>query len=77
MKTVGLVILICGYIIGFIGGLLILILAFQESVLWGLGCLFLPFVSLIFAIMFWDDSKTASFISLGGGALILLGRILH
>ncbi|HEV3235908.1 MAG TPA: hypothetical protein VGZ25_02900, partial [Gemmataceae bacterium] len=77
METVGLIILIIGYIIGIVGGLMLLVLAFQESALWGLGCLFVPFVSIIFIIMYWDDAKNAFFISLGGSALIVLGTLLH
>lgn len=39
-------------------GIKLLILAFQESVLWGLGSLFVPFVSLIFIIMHWERCKS-------------------
>jgi hypothetical protein len=77
VETVGLIILIIGYIIGIVGGLMLLVLAFQESALWGLGCLFVPFVSIIFIIMYWDDAKNAFFISLGGSVLIFLGTLLH
>jgi len=32
-------------------------LAFEESVLWGLGYLFVPLVALIFIIRNWYDAK--------------------
>ncbi|MEQ9497006.1 MAG: hypothetical protein RIT81_09105 [Deltaproteobacteria bacterium] len=41
------------------------VLAFQESVLWGIGSIMVPFVSLVFAIMFWDVTKKPFLISLG------------
>jgi len=36
------------------------IVAFKESILWGLGCLIVPFVSLVFLIVFWNDAKNRS-----------------
>lgn len=54
---------IVGYIVIIIGilGLLatsiwFLVLTFKEGILWGLGCLFLPLVSLVFLIKFWRDA---------------------
>ncbi|MGB0372408.1 MAG: hypothetical protein ACPGN3_13830 [Opitutales bacterium] len=35
----------------------LIILAFAESVLWGLGFLFVPFVSLIFIFKYWHMTK--------------------
>ncbi len=32
-------------------------IALEESVGWGLACLFLPFASLIFTIRHWDEAK--------------------
>lgn len=40
-----------GLAILFIGTIWFLIVAFSENILWGLGCLFLVPVSLIFLIM--------------------------
>jgi len=58
MEIVGGIILFIGVIIGLIYGIKLLILAFQTSVLWGLGYLFVPFVSLIFIVMHWDKTKS-------------------
>ena len=38
-------------------GIQILIKAFQQSIWWGLGYLFVPFVGLFYIVMFWDDAK--------------------
>lgn len=60
-------------IVGFFG---FLIAAFQESVLWGLGVLFLPFVSLIFLITNWSRAKGPFFLQLYGLAFVIVAAIL-
>lgn len=57
MEYVGYACLAIGLIIALIYGIQLLILAFKESVLWGLGYLFVPFVALIFIFMHWDKTK--------------------
>ena len=51
------ILLIIGYLLLFIGGLLFLVEMFKESILWGLGGMFISPVSLIFLIMHWDAAK--------------------
>jgi hypothetical protein len=67
---------VVGTFIALIGGIWIAVLAFQESVLWGLGCLFIPFVSLIFVILHWDTAWKPFLIALAGVALTMLGSLL-
>ena len=43
---------------------MLLIVAFQESLLWGLGSLFVPLVGLIFICLNWDVSKRPVLIKL-------------
>jgi hypothetical protein len=45
-----------GGFLSLIGGIWFLAKAFGTSVLWGLGCMFVPFVGLIFLIMYFKDS---------------------
>ena len=40
---------------------------------WGLGSLFVPFVSLIFVILNWQDSKKPFLIQVVGVVLCLVG----
>lgn len=56
-----------------IGGIGTLIAAFKTSILWGLGCLLLAPVSLIFLILHWDVAKNPFFLQLAGVALMLIG----
>jgi hypothetical protein len=57
MQTVGIIFSVIGLIIALVFGIKLLILAFKESALWGLGSMFIPFVGLIFVIKFWDKTK--------------------
>ncbi len=75
MSAIGIVFLVVGVIVALIGGIWILVLAFQESALWGLGCLFVPFVTLIFVIMHWDKAGKPFLINLGGAAVMALGVV--
>jgi len=61
--------LIVAMILSAVGGIWLLVVAFKESVWWGLGSLLLPFVGLIFAIMHWQVAKRPFLISLAGGIL--------
>lgn len=62
-----------GILISAVGGIWLLVVAFQESVLWGLGCLFIPIVSLVFVIMHWEKGGKPFLVSLGGGVIAVVG----
>ena len=57
-------------------GIQILIKAFQQSIWWGLGYIFVPFVSLIYIVMFWDDTKKPFLYSLACVPVFVLGMVL-
>jgi len=57
METFGTILIVIGLIIAVVYGIILLIKAFQTHILWGLGSLFVPFVSLVFVIMHWDVAK--------------------
>ena len=40
-------------------GIIILVKAFQTSILWGLGSLFIPFVILIFVFLGYQGAKNS------------------
>jgi len=65
-----------GGIIMFVGGIMFLIVAFKESVLWGLGSMFVPFVSLVFLIKFWGQAKRPFFIQLAGLPFYFIGWVI-
>lgn len=55
-----------------IGGIGFLIAAFRTSLLWGLGCLFLSPLQIIYLFTHWNSAKRAFFIQLVGGAIMLM-----
>lgn len=76
MQYVGIAIMLVGAVLSLYGGIRILIAAFQKSVLWGLGCLFIPFVILIFVIQNWAETKTPFLINIAGAVLTVVGSAL-
>ena len=57
------------------GGIWFLIESFRASIWWGLGCLFIPFIDLIFLITHWNVAAKPFWISVLG-SLIAVGAIL-
>jgi hypothetical protein len=76
MAGVGTALYLIGALIGLACGIWIAVLAFQESVLWGLGCLLLPIVSLVFVFLYWEIGRKPFLVSLGGAALMVVGSLL-
>ncbi len=62
-----------GLAIFVIGGIGTLIAAFKTSLLWGLGCLFISPISLIFLIVHWNVAKNPFFLQLVGCILLIIG----
>jgi hypothetical protein len=72
----GLVLTVGGVASMLVGGLMVLIAAFKESVLWGVGYIFVPLVGLVFVILHWDKAGQGFLISLAGAGAMLLGTVL-
>ncbi|RDZ29444.1 hypothetical protein [Lysobacter silvisoli] len=62
-----------GLALSVIGGLWIVVNAFRESVLWGLGSLLIPLVALVFAIMNFGQNKIPLLLCVIGAVLIFMG----
>lgn len=56
-----------------IGGVGTLIAAFKTSILWGIGCLLIAPISLLFLIMHWDNAKNPFFLQLIGFGIMFFG----
>lgn len=76
MEVIGTILVIVGVIIMIVGGIMLLIVAFKESIWWGLGSIFVPIVALVFLIMHWQKAKKSFFIWLAGFAVSILGTVL-
>jgi len=61
-----LIFLWLGYALCFLGGLWIVVLAWQKGILWGVGCLVFPFLQLIYVALNWKEAKSAFFVQVAG-----------
>jgi len=76
MAILALFLMGTGYLISFVGGLWLLIKAFQENKLWGILVLFVPFASVVFILLHWDEAKKPTLCSLGGLAVVFMGAFV-
>ena len=71
---VGLIVLVGLYLVVSVGTTLWgIVIAFQESVSWGLLSLFVPCAHLVFVIKFWDRAKTPFLIHIAAVVVFLGG----
>jgi hypothetical protein len=59
---------VCG-LVAVAGGIWLLVVAFKESLVWGLVCLLCPPAPIVFAIMHWEKAKKPFLIELCGAVL--------
>lgn len=71
------ILILAGFGLTFIGAIMIAIAAFKESVLWGIGCLVVPLVALIFVIMHFKESKGGLMAYAAGIAAMLAGAVIR
>lgn len=55
-----------GIIMMVVGGIWTLIVAFKESIVWGLACFFIPPVTFVFLFLHWPEAKRPFFLQLAG-----------
>lgn len=68
--------LVIGYLISLVGGVMLLVAAFRVSVGWGLASLFIPFASFVFMVKHWDVSRRPFFTSLWSLPFLALGVMM-
>jgi len=66
---------VIGGLVATVAGIWLLVEAFKVSVLWGLGSIFIPFVSLIFVILHWGQAKKPFLISVGATVVMMIGMV--
>jgi hypothetical protein len=72
----GLLLAGAGLVLFLIGDIGFLIAAFRVGVIWGLSCLFLPFVSFFFLVIHWKVAAKWFFVTLAGLGLMVGGAML-
>src|SRR5262249_46161757 len=65
--------MVLGSLVALAGGLWFLMLAFQDSAVAGLLCLFVPFYSLFYLVTHFDEVKRPFFLQLVGGLIVGMG----
>lgn len=65
-----------GILIFIIGGIGFLIAAFRTNILWGLVCLLIPPVSIIYLVLHWHEAKNPFFLQLAGLAALLFSGFM-
>ena len=76
MEVIGLILFVVGGTLALIGGIWLLVVAFQESVLWGLGCLLFSPISIVFVIMHWEEARTPFLVQLAGAVPMIIGMLM-
>lgn len=66
---------ISGLIAFLIGSVGFLIATFRAGILWGLSCMFLPFVSIVFLFVHWKTAAKPFLISMLGIAILFLSTM--
>ena len=76
MEVLAMLLIVVGIIGSLIGGIWFLVVAFQESVLWGLGCLLFTPVALIFLIMHWDEAGKPFLVQFAAAVPLIAGMLM-
>ena len=75
-NTLSVIIQLSGLIILLIGSIWYIIETFRVGILWGLSCMFLPFVSFIFLFVHWKVASKPFLLSILGLAISFSGSLL-
>ena len=73
MNALGITLLVLGGIAAIIGGIMMVVAAFRQSIWWGLAYLFVPVASLVFVFVHWAEAKKGVLINLAGFVLLVGG----
>ncbi|WP_309385084.1 hypothetical protein [Cerasicoccus frondis] len=76
MEIVAGILYIIALVIALIYGIQLLIIAFKEHILWGLGYIFVPFCGLVFIIMYWDRCKSPFLKSLISIPIFIIAAVI-
>ena len=76
MEILAMLLMVAGLIGVFVGWIWFLVVAFQESILWGLGCLIFPIFSLVFVVMHWDKANRPFLLQLASVVPMFAGIFL-
>lgn len=70
------ILFIIGFLIIFVGSIILLIEMFRESIIWGIGAIIVGPVSLVFVFLHWDVSKRPVLMQLAGFVVVFFGALI-
>ena len=76
MSFIASVIVLIGIALVLIGGIMFIIAAFSESILWGALVLFIAPASLLFLFLHWKRAKSGFLTELLGCGVIIVGVMM-
>lgn len=76
MESIANAVVLTGLVIFFFGGLWYLIESFRAGIWWGLGCVFIAPVQIIFLIAHWSAAKKPFGVQVLGVCLLFAGASL-
>ena len=76
MGIIAGLLMLAAVVLSIVGQIWIIVLAFQESIIWGLLVLVFAPAGLVFVGMHWEDAQKPFFIQIGGMAACFLGVML-
>ncbi len=65
--------MVLGWLMAFAGGVWVLVVAFQDDVMQGLLCMFVPFYGLIYIITHFEETKKPLLLEVVGTVLAIVG----
>ena len=65
-----------GGLMALVGWIWIMITAFSESVLWGVGILLLGPLGLVYGFLRWDELKVPTILYAAGIVIYVIGRVI-
>lgn len=71
------VLALIGFAFLLVGGIGLLIAAFRVSILWGIGCLILPIIQLVFLVAHWHEAKKPFLLQLAGLVIIFIAIVVY
>jgi hypothetical protein len=74
-SAVYLPLLILGLGLSVVGGVWLLVEAFKTSIWWGLGCFFIPFVTLFYLFSYWKEARRPFGLYLLGIVILITSQI--
>ncbi len=71
MGTIVVICMVISVVVMLVGGVMMIVAAFRQGILWGLAYLLIPFAALVFLFKHWNEAKKGFFINLVGACAFL------